>query len=174
VDRLRRSIDDLLSLLRLEQSMGSEARTAVTYRAFLERIADEYRRNPAFAEWRFVVDADDDLGSPVLNERRWAEMLRNLIDNALVQSATIKEIVIAARHTSDSLVTTVRDHGPGISPENQKRIFQRFFTERPPGTTPGTGLGLSIVDSVARAHGGRVEVQSEPGSGAEFRVSLPA
>jgi two-component system OmpR family sensor kinase len=70
-------------------------------------------------------------------------------------------------------VTSVRDRGPGISPENQARMFRRFFTQRPPGAQPGTGLGLSIVDSIARAHGARVEVRSEPGAGAELRVILP-
>ena len=70
-------------------------------------------------------------------------------------------------------MTSVRDAGPGISAENQKKIFRRFFTQRPAGVPPGTGLGLSIVESVAVAHGGRVEVESQPGQGATFRVILP-
>src|SRR5205085_12329868 len=107
---------------------------------------------------------------PVINRRRWQEMLRNLIDNALVQPAADKRIELGARVDGGMLVTTVRDAGPGISPENQTKIFRRFFTQRPPGTPPGTGLGLSIVESVDAAHGLRVEVESRPSPGATFRA----
>jgi two-component system sensor histidine kinase SenX3 len=100
-------------------------------------------------------------------------MLRNLVDNALVQPATDRRIVLGARLDKRWLVTSVRDAGPGISPENQGKIFRRFFTQRSPGAPPGTGLGLSIVESVARAHGARVDVESQVGQGATFRVILP-
>ena len=79
-----------------------------------------------------------------------------------MQPATERRIVLGARRDG-ALVTSVRDAGPGISPENQSKIFRRFFTQRPPGAPPGTGLGLSIVESVARAHGARVEVESSRG-----------
>jgi len=100
-------------------------------------------------------------------------MLRNLVDNALVQPAADRRIVLGARLDKRGLVTWVTDAGPGISAENQKKIFRRFFTQRPPGAVPGTGLGLSIVESVARAHAAKVEVESKPGQGATFRVTLP-
>ena len=109
----------------------------------------------------------------MINRRRWQEMLRNLIDNALVQPAADRRITLGARVDEGTLVISVRDAGPGISPENQTKIFRRFFTQRPSGVPPGTGLGLSIVESVAHAHGGRVEVASQPGQGATFRVILP-
>jgi signal transduction histidine kinase len=90
-----------------------------------------------------------------------------------VQPAGERRIELGARIEKDTLVTSVRDAGPGISPDNQRMIFRRFFTQRPPGVAPGTGLGLSIVESVAHAHGARVEVESQPGHGATFRVILP-
>jgi signal transduction histidine kinase len=156
--------------------MPGESRQPVPYGALLGELADEYRRDPRAASWTFVVEATAEAAAraPALNRRRWAEMLRNLIDNALAQLSAERRIVIGARVDGGKLlVTTVRDSGPGISRENQAKIFRRFFTQRPAGMPPGTGLGLSIVDSVARAHGGRVEVSSEPGQGAEFRVVLP-
>jgi signal transduction histidine kinase len=175
VERLRRSIDDLLALLRLEQAVAGEAREATPYGPFLAALADEYRRDPRAGGWTFAVDATPAAAgaAPALNHRRWAEMLRNLVDNALVQPAAMPRIVIGARVEGGELVTFVRDHGPGISPENRERIFRRFFTQRPPGAPPGTGLGLSIVETVAHAHAARVEVRSEPGEGAEIRVTLP-
>jgi signal transduction histidine kinase len=177
VERLRRSIDDLMALLRLEHAIAAEGREATPAGAFLEELAAEYRRDPRAAGWIFEVDVDAApaaaAAAPIINRRRWQEMLRNLIDNALVQPAGDKRIVLGARVDRATLVTFVRDAGPGISAENQTKIFRRFFTQRPPGVAPGTGLGLSIVESVAHAHGGRVEVESQPGQGATFRVIVP-
>ena len=90
-----------------------------------------------------------------------------------VLQETDRRIVLGAKVEKGALVTSVKDAGPGISPENQTKIFRRFFTQRPPGAPPGTGLGLSIVESVARAHGAKVAVESQPGQGATFRVVLP-
>jgi two-component system sensor histidine kinase ChvG len=175
VERLRRSIDELLRLLRLEQALPAEAREPVPVGPFLRELADEYARDPRAAGWRFDVEVAPDVEAlaPSLVRARFSELLRNLVENALVQPTEDRRVVLAARLGAGGLELSVRDHGPGISAENQPRIFQRFFTQRPAGTPPGTGLGLSIVDSVARAHGGRVEVRSEPGKGAEFLVTLP-
>jgi len=175
VDRLRRSIDDLMGLLRLDHAIAAEAREATEMGPFVEALADEYRRDPRATGWTFAVEVTPEAArtAPVINRDRWREMLRNLIDNALVQPATDRRIVLGASMEKGALVTSVRDAGPGISPENQSNIFRRFFTRRPQGAPPGTGLGLSIVESVARAHGAKVAVESQPGQGATFRVTLP-
>jgi signal transduction histidine kinase len=74
------------------------------------------------------------------------------------------------------VTVAVRDTGPGISPEEQERIFDRFYrgslTES--GHVPGTGLGLSMVPEIVRAHGGRVTVESQLDEGSTFRVWLPS
>jgi two-component system sensor histidine kinase ChvG len=175
VERLRRSIDDLLRLLRLEQALPDEPREPVPVGPFLRELAGEYARDPRGAGWRFDVEIapEAEALAPPLVRARFTELVRNLVENALVQPASEKRLVLAARVAERELVVSVRDQGPGISAENQARIFERFFTQRPEGTAPGTGLGLSIVDSVARAHGGRVEVQSALGKGAEFLVFIP-
>jgi two-component system, OmpR family, sensor histidine kinase ChvG len=175
VERLRRSIDDLMGLLRLDHAIAAEAREATATKALLEELADEYRRDPRAAGWTFDVEVTPEAGrtAPVINRDRWREMLRNLVDNALMQPAADRRIVLGAKVEKGALVTMVKDAGPGISPENQRKIFRRFFTQRPAGVPPGTGLGLSIVESVARAHGAKVGVESQPGQGATFRVILP-
>jgi signal transduction histidine kinase len=173
VERLRRSLDELLALLRLEQAVPAEAREPVEYRSFLDDLLDDYRRDPRWAGWRFTATVEPEVGTPSLNRARWAELLRNLVDNALVQPASRQEIEVTARRQDGAVITSVRDHGPGISPENGKRIFQRFFTDRPPGAPPGTGLGLSVVETIARAHGAHVALVSPPGAGAQFDVVLP-
>jgi signal transduction histidine kinase len=83
---------------------------------------------------------------------------------------TIVEIGSAIEHTM--IVFTVTDHGPGIPPEQQERVFERFArldTRR----TGGTGLGLSIVAAICAAHGGTVRVGDRPGGGAVFSLSIP-
>jgi two-component system sensor histidine kinase ChvG len=173
VERLRRSLDELLALLRLEQAVPVEAREPVDYPAFLAALLEDYRSDARWTGWRFTLTVDPELPALPLNRTRWAELLRNLIDNALVQPAAPPELEVSARRRDGAVVTSVRDHGPGISPQNQQRIFQRFFTDRPPGAPAGTGLGLSVVETIARAHGAHVQLSSPPGGGAQFEVVLP-
>ena len=115
VERLRRSIDDLMELLRLEHAITAEAREPVATGAFLEQLADEYRRDPKAAGWTFAVEATPEAAAaaPVINRRRWQEMLRNLVDNALVQPAADRRIVLGARLDKRRLVTWVTRRRPG-------------------------------------------------------------
>ncbi|HSP18910.1 MAG TPA: HAMP domain-containing sensor histidine kinase, partial [Myxococcaceae bacterium] len=81
-------------------------------------------------------------------------------------------VVIRALRAGEAVRIEVRDDGPGIPPEHQARLFEKFY--RVPGSAPGgAGLGLSIVRDVVEAHGGRVGVQSAPGAGTVFWVELP-
>jgi len=79
------------------------------------------------------------------------------------------KICLTGKRQGDLLAIGVRDTGPGIAHENQARIFEPFFTTK----GQGTGLGLAIALGVVRAHGGAIELFSEPGEGAEFVITLP-
>jgi two-component system sensor histidine kinase ChvG len=164
VERLRRSIDELLALLRLEESLPEEPRERVDYRSLVEAVVREH-----VGDFRFTLDV------PALEvelvPRRWAALLRNLIDNALVQPTDRKELQISAQRVGDQMVTWVRDFGPGISPGNRDKLFRRFYSKRPAGAAPGTGLGLSIVQAIAAAHGGTVSLE-DCERGACFRVTF--
>jgi two-component system OmpR family sensor kinase len=74
-----------------------------------------------------------------------------------------------------SAVLDVEDAGPGLTPEDRERLFERFYRadESRSRESGGVGLGLSIVAAVTKAHGGTVEASSEPGNGARFRITLP-
>ena len=104
------------------------------------------------------------------------QALVNLVDNAVKYSEPGKPVTVEASLRNGSLVIQVRDEGPGIEREHLPRIFERFYRvdkgrSREMG---GTGLGLSIVKHIAQAHGGSVAVQSEPGKGSLFTLTLPA
>jgi signal transduction histidine kinase len=108
-----------------------------------------------------------------------AEALRRAVDNLLSNAVRVSppgaEIVLATGHTSGWAWLAVRDHGPGIAPEHQERVFDRFWrgADGTRGRDRGTGLGLAIVRQVVESHGGSVAVHSSPGAGATFVLWLP-
>jgi two-component system phosphate regulon sensor histidine kinase PhoR len=103
----------------------------------------------------------------------------NLIDNAIKYAADGKRIELElARKTvddDDRIVLTVRDFGPGIEPEEQEQIFERFYRARAVRLKPirGSGIGLALVRHIARAHHGDVSVTSVLGKGSTFQLWLP-
>jgi signal transduction histidine kinase len=112
---------------------------------------------------------------PVRGDRdRLRQVLVNLIDNAVKYSPPGDEVRVEAENADGRVVIEVRDRGPGISPEHQRVIFEKFGRVNVgEHAKPGTGLGLFIARSIAEAHGGALEVRSAPGRGATFRLSLP-
>lgn len=106
--------------------------------------------------------------------------ITNLIQNAIAYSNPRARVVVTKRHVvsgDDEMVEiAVSDNGIGISPEDQKRIFERFYRVDYARSreTGGTGLGLSIVTEIAEGHGGEVDVWSKPGQGSTFTLRLPA
>jgi signal transduction histidine kinase len=80
---------------------------------------------------------------------------------------------VEVAETAEEAAVTVRDTGPGISPEDMERIFEPFYRGQAQKSIPGTGLGLPIAKRIAEGHGGRIEVETTPGKGSAFRVVLP-
>jgi signal transduction histidine kinase len=100
----------------------------------------------------------------------------NLLSNAIAYTDRETSVEIEVGRSASEVFFEVRDHGPGVPPEQRSRIFERFVRlEEGRGRNPeGSGLGLAIVDQVVRAHGGRIEVVAKEGRGAIFRLWLPA
>jgi two-component system phosphate regulon sensor histidine kinase PhoR len=176
-ERLGAIIEDLLALSRLEKeetvSNLEKASTAAS------TLVGGALRTCSFAleqkQMRVVTTVPEELTVPV-NANLVEQALVNLISNAAKYSPEGTEIrVEACELPSGEVRFSVRDQGPGIAPRHQERIFERFYRidkarSREMG---GTGLGLAIVKHIARVHGGSVGVQSEPGSGSTFLLTLP-
>jgi len=125
----------------------------------------------------FVVHEDIPAGLPPLHFDReaMASVLINLLSNAMKFSPEIKEVFVRLACSEDGVVLQVRDRGIGISRQDLAKIFGRFYRSKSssPSDSGGSGLGLTIIKHIAEAHGGRIEVKSEPGKGSDFTVWLP-
>lgn len=112
------------------------------------------------------------------DDGRLRQVVNNLMGNALAHTPAGTPVELRLSRANDQAVLEVADHGPGLAPEQQERVFERFYradsarTRRADGHV-STGLGLAIVAALVAAHDGTVEVDSTPGQGATFRVKLP-
>jgi two-component system phosphate regulon sensor histidine kinase PhoR len=109
------------------------------------------------------------------DRRRLAEVLQNLLDNAIQYTLPGGQIIVSAKTGGDEIILTVSDTGIGIPKADQSRIFERFYRvdvarSREAG---GTGLGLAIAKHLVEVHGGRLWVDSEVGRGSQFHFSVP-
>ncbi|MFN4233074.1 sensor histidine kinase [Thermus sp.] len=154
-ERMRRLVEDLLSLAR-----GEAERTLNPHIVDLKAIAEEAAREYGVA---FQGEALEVLGDP----DRLLQMLRNLIANG-VRAAGREGVWVRLKREGGNALLEVEDHGPGIPEDLLPRLFERFA--RGPGG--GTGLGLAIAQAIAKAHGGEITVESQPGL-TLFRVRLP-
>lgn len=111
----------------------------------------------------------------IADDRRLQQVFYNLLENALKYTPDDQKVTIALRRDGKEAIVEVRDRGRGITPEEAAQLFQMFYRteEARRSGISGTGLGLFIVKTLVEAHGGRVEVESQPGQGTTFRVRLP-
>ena len=119
---------------------------------------------------------EDNLPPVMADADALATALINLLENAYKYSEEIKHIVLHVRAENGSVSFSVKDNGIGIAPRDRRRIFQPFhqLDQRLSRKGSGCGLGLSIVQFITTAHHGSVSVESQPGCGSTFSISLPA
>src|SRR6202012_216121 len=109
------------------------------------------------------------------DEPRIRQVLSNLVTNALQHTPESAPVVVLVGTEGDDVVLEVADKGPGMSQQDASRVFERFYRtdSSRARASGGPGLGLSLVDSLVRAHRGLVSVNTAPGQGCRFRVTLP-
>jgi two-component system phosphate regulon sensor histidine kinase PhoR len=178
-ERMRRLIDDLLSLSRLEMRAHHQPTDSVDLTAVLRHVCDALA--PVAAENGLVVNLD------LPDHPLWVkgdadeltQVFENLIENGLKYGKSGGKLDIGTTTKtvagSPAVAVAVRDYGPGIAEEHLPRLTERFYRVDVETTrqVKGTGLGLAIVKHILAHHRGRLLIESKPGAGATFTVGLP-
>ena len=167
---MSRSVQAMLTLARLDESLPSEPRRMVRIGELASQVCREFQQDPRNSHIHFLVECPIDHAVFGVAERL-TQAIHNLVANAVTFCRDTVMVQVAA--DAGDLVISILDDGPGVSTGNRDKIFTRFFSVRPPDQEPGSGLGLAIVHAVAQAHGGRVEL-ADGGAlgGACFRLVL--
>jgi signal transduction histidine kinase len=173
-DRLFEMIEDLLDLARFEGGAALIDKKPVSSRELLDEIARKEKELVTSRGLELKVEMDARLPKVSVSRSRIDQVFANLISNAVKVSPAGSAITIAARNEDAKNVRfSVKDQGPGILRDLQRRIFDKFF-RLPDQSEEGAGLGLSIAREIVLAHGGRIGVESDKGKGSEFFFTLPA
>jgi two-component system, OmpR family, sensor kinase len=168
LDRMARLVNDMLTLAKWERP--DFLSTAPVDVGVL--TDDVLAKAEAIGDRRWSLDARA-TGTIVADRQRVTQALVQLAQNAVQHTEEGDEIGLGTFVGGGETRLWVRDTGPGIPFEEQERVFARFYRASVGRGSDGAGLGLSIVQAIARAHGGRLELASAPGSGATFTVVLP-
>ena len=172
VDRMKRLIEDLLDISRIDAGTLRIEPQPTDLVPFLVEIAEQHRVLCAGKGVQFVADIAADIGIAEADHHRLAQVLGNVLSNALKFTPEGGKVSLVAHGDRERITISVADTGAGISREHLAHIFDRFW-QAPSRKRDGVGLGLAIVKGIVDAHRGTIDVDSEPGTGTTFRVTLP-
>jgi signal transduction histidine kinase len=174
-ERLGRLIQNFLTFSRMERKKHTFHFSLLPARQIVDAAVESVRARFEAPGCRLVVQIDDPLPPVMADPEALAAALINLLENAHKYSEEIKHVVLRARAENGNVMFSVTDNGIGIAPRERRRIFQPFYqvNQRLSREVGGCGLGLSIVQFIATSHRGSVSVESQPGCGSTFTLSLP-
>jgi signal transduction histidine kinase len=173
--RLLKLVNTLLDFSRIEAGRVEARYEATDLAALTADLASSFRSAMDRAGLRFVVDCPPLAGPVHVDRDMWEKIVLNLLSNAF-KFTFDGEIGVTLRCAGDAVELAVRDTGTGIEPAEIPHLFERFYRAKGgrARTHEGTGIGLSLVQELVRLHGGSVRVESTPGQGSTFTVSVPA
>ncbi|MEJ2550848.1 MAG: ATP-binding protein [Anaerolineales bacterium] len=174
--QLGRLVEELRTLSRADAGELTLNLQSISPRALLERARAAHRPFAVEKQIELVLNADPGTPQVTVDAERMAQVLDNLLNNALRYTPEGGTITLYAGASEDGVEMRVTDSGPGIEAQELPNVFNRFYRgdKSRQRETGGSGLGLAIAKSIVELHGGRIRVESEPGQGATFVIWLAA
>ena len=172
-ERLSRLAENFLTFSRLDRGTQTLNLAAASPRSIAEQAVAAMRQR--LDGTTFTFDAPENLPQIHADRDALAQVLTNLLDNALKYTGGEKNIALRASATADGVIFTVEDNGIGLNNDERSAVFRPFYQadQKLSRTREGCGLGLAIVKRIVQAHGGEITVASEPGKGSVFSVKIP-
>jgi two-component system, OmpR family, phosphate regulon sensor histidine kinase PhoR len=166
--RLQRQVEMVLNMAKAERNKLALELEWLDANELIQRIAQPY-------EGRITLNLQATAPYVQADRLHFGNLVNNLIDNALKYSPKNPEVTVRTFDEGKRLILSVRDKGIGISPEHQKKIFEKFYRVEAGNVhnVTGFGIGLSYVRQIVKAHRWKLHLNSEPGQGSEFLVSIP-
>ena len=168
---LDRLVEDLRTLVLTDAGNLVLHKESTDLGALVGDAVESFKTQAEAAGLTLSADIGDDLPSVEVDPARMRSVLGNLLSNAVRHTASGGSVRVGVSATGDQVAVTLADTGEGIPPELLPRVFERFVKG---ANSTGSGLGLAIAHDLVAAHGGTLEIESEPGSGTRVRLSLPA
>lgn len=174
-ERLGRLINNILDFSRIEAGRKEYELRETDIAELVRNTLDAYRYQIEKNGFEFQLSIDSNIPTVRVDREAIARALVNLVNNALKYSADEKFLIVRLYRVNGVVKLEVVDRGIGIARRDQTKIFDKFYRTCDPlvHNTKGSGLGLSLVRHITHAHGGQVEVESTPGKGSKFTLSLP-
>src|SRR6185312_7925312 len=174
-ERLSSLINNILDFSRIEAGRKEYDFRETDVRELVRTTLDAYRYQIEQSGFTFEETIDENVPSMSVDREAISRSLLNLVNNALKYSPDHKYIGVNLKRMNGSVQLQVVDHGMGIPREEQSKIFEKFYRVGDPmvNNTRGSGLGLSLVRHIVQAHGGMITVESAPGEGSKFTITLP-
>ncbi len=174
-ERLSLLTDNILSLAKIEEGRAEFTFEATDISDLLTGIVASFRERVRHEGFDIGLEVEGALPLLAVDRTALSQAVTNLIDNAVKYSGDSRKIFVMATVEEQSLSIAVRDFGIGIKREDIDRVFERFYRggDELTRTVKGSGLGLTLVREIVETHGGKINVESEPGKGSVFSIQLP-
>ena len=174
IDRINALVSNLLNVSKIEMGSISLDRQKVKLNALLENIYHNFEKSAEESGIGIAIECNLDLSPIYIDKELFRIAINNLVSNAIKYSDRGGQVTLLVEDSDETITIVVSDTGIGIAPEDQPRIFEKFFRADNDRTRerPGHGLGLGLSKDIIEAHQGTIGVSSMPGQGAEFKIEL--
>ncbi len=173
---MSRLIENVLDFSKIEAGMKEYKFEEVDLAEWAGDIAVRFQEQVAPQEYVINSQISEPMPKVIVDREALSRALFNLLDNAAKYSGASRNIYFRAWAERENVFLEVRDEGIGISQEDQKKVFEKFYRAHSvyDSNIKGSGLGLTVVDHIVKAHGGEILIESEVGKGTKVTIKIPA